>query len=260
MLLLVAIILIGCGKKVEIDRRIESFMELYNEKWKNYSIKDAKLKKQVSKLLSSNDFKVIWNWDTDADGVIEYFCIISDKKIKKAITKGVLIDTNGKIKLVFDVNKGIYTKDYYVYDFKKMGIKQNEVKCIRLLFINKYQGCTIDDIKEASKSLRLGQKRTLHRYLSFQFIDHNDQLVGTIIRTKYRKLLKSAKYAQYAKHAKYQMYEMFPMEISILVRPLAVKYIIMNPMREDEKIIYQWFRKMVKVYRKSIYKTKAYND
>lgn len=253
MLLLIMIILIGCGKKVEIDRRVEAFMELYNEKWKNYSIKDAKLKKQVSKLLSSNDFKVIWNWDNDADGVIEYFCIIADKKIKKGITKGVLIDTNGKVKLVFDVNKGIYTKDYYVYDFKKMGIKQNEVKCIRLLFINKYQGCTIDDIKEASKSLRLGQKRTFHSYLSFQFINHKDQLLGTIIRKKYRKLHKYANYEKYAK------YEMYPMEISILVRPLTVKYIIMNPLKEDEKKIYKWFRKMVQVYRKSIYRTKAYN-
>jgi len=242
----------GCGKK-QVDsnqsklRRL--FLRVYNEKWNQYTIRDQALVKKVSDLLSSRDFKVIWNWDTDGDGVVEYFCVLPDPSIKKGITEGILIDAIGKVKLLFDVNKGMYTRNYSVYDFKRMGILPGEIKCFRLLFKNNEMVFSRKYAQSYSTKFASRVKKRLYavHIFSFQLIDQDDHLFGIMPEGQNPELFQ---------------YESFFVEKAISIRPPSVRWGIMNPMGESEALIYSDYRKMCRLYRKSkmTNRVKVYNE
>jgi len=266
ILFLAIVIFSGCGKKVEsthntagnkkvhTNRNATSpesedgklYFKLYNEKWGQYTVPDKELVKKVTQLLSSKDFRVIWNWDTDADGVKEYFCVVMEPSVKKSIRRGVLIDAKGNVKLVMDLNKGIYTEKYQVYDFKRMHILPGEIKCIRLLFEKSDIRFTKEYWQEQNKQLPPGGNLNIHQIFLFQLIDQDDNLYGIPLVGNNRELLK---------------YEVFFIDKWTSVRPLSVRWTIMNPRGESEALIYSDYRKMSQSYRKSkkASRVKVYN-
>jgi len=224
----------------------DSYFELYNAKWGEYSIQDKELVKKAQRLLSSKDFRVIWNWDTDADGVKEYFCVVMDPSVRKSIRKGVLIDEKGRIKLVMDLNKGIYTRKYHVYDFKRMGILPGEIKCIRLLFEKSDIEFTKEYWQEKNKQLPPGGRLTDHDIFMFQLIDQGDHLYGIL---------------PFGKDREQFQYVTFFIDKTASIRPLSVRWTIMNPRGDSEASFYAGYQKMSRLYRKSkkANRIKAYN-
>jgi len=267
ILLLALAVSSGCGKKVESTQnaagnenmdttqnkassiqseRREFYFELYNAKWEQYSIQDKELVKKVRRLLSSKEFRVIWNWDTDADGVKEYFCVVMDPSVRKSITKGVLIDAKRNVKLVMDVNKGIYTEKYSVYNFKRMGILPGEIKCIRLLFKKFDMRFTKEYWQEKNKQLPPGGNLTDQDIFPFQLIDQDDHVFGMSSVAKDREQLK---------------YSTFFIDKRTSIRPLSIRWSIMNPMGDSEALFYTGYQKVSQSYRKSkrADRIKAYN-
>jgi len=267
ILLLTLVLFSGCGKNENstasvagnkklhtnqskasslLSRRRAFYFKLYNAKWGDYPVQDKALVKKARRLLSSKEFRVIWNWDTDADGVKEYFCVVMDPSVKKSIRKGVLIDAKGNVKLVMDLNKGIYTEKYQVYDFKRMGILPGEIKCIRLLFEKNDIRTTKEYWQEQNKKLPPGGNSNIHDIIMFQLIDQDDNLFGIPLVGTNRELLQ---------------YEKFYIDKWTSIRPLSVRWTIMNPRGESEALMYSDYRKMSQSYRKrkKANRIKAYN-
>ncbi|NPV39709.1 MAG: hypothetical protein HPY78_10625 [Brevinematales bacterium] len=120
------------GKQKEVE--IPGVPPGYFEKWEYFPVDSEVVKEKAKEFFGGREYKAIWKWDTDGDGKIDYLLIEPHPKIVKGIKGGILIGEDGEVKLIIDRNKGIYTPEYVVEDFKREGIREGEVECIRFLF------------------------------------------------------------------------------------------------------------------------------
>lgn len=148
--------LISCGNKGQsvenpIDKLIsklqvpegvkketfDNYMELYLQKWENYQVDSQAVLKVFESYFGTSPYRVIWKWDTDGHGKISYLGVEECPGIYKGIKRGILVTEDGLIKMIIDRNKGFYNDSDKIYNFEKMGLRKDEIECIRLLFIRK---------------------------------------------------------------------------------------------------------------------------
>ncbi len=97
-------------------------------------IKTDEAKKTVGEYFGSTEYKVIWYWDVDGDGLDEYMAIEPYKNVRRAFKRAICVDEKGKIKLYIDTIKGVYAPEYEVVSLEELGIKKGEVECYTMGF------------------------------------------------------------------------------------------------------------------------------
>lgn len=113
------------------------YLANFGPEWEDYKVKSDKAKEEFSKYFGEIKYKVIWNWDVDGDGNIEYLGVEEYPKVRRGIKKGILVDETGNIKMYIDTKKGVYTKDHIGLDFKLLGIKDGDVECYSIGYIKR---------------------------------------------------------------------------------------------------------------------------
>lgn len=128
----------------------KTFMAEYLTTWHDITITNEGLKKKIERYMNGTNYQVVWGWDTDGDDVTDYLAVKFFPGIYKGVTQGILIDELGNVKMYIDTDKGLYTPDYMIVDFKAFGFRAGEVGCIRLLFNPYAVRCSkkdMDDLK-----------------------------------------------------------------------------------------------------------------
>ncbi|URA10583.1 hypothetical protein [Thermospira aquatica] len=144
----------GSGEMAEIP----GVPEGYFEKWEYFTVDSEIVKEKAKNFFGGGEYKAIWKWDTDGDDKIDYLLVELHPKIVKGIKKGLLIGEDGEIKMMIDLNKGFYTPTKMIEDFKRAGIREGEVGCIRLLYYKKEMIFTKSRREEIRKSGKIGEE------------------------------------------------------------------------------------------------------
>ena len=113
------------------------YLAYFGSEWEDYKVKSDKAKEEFSKYFEEIKYRVIWNWDVDGDGNIEYLGVEEYPKVRRGIKKGILVDEMGNIKMYIDTKKGVYTKDHVGLDFKLLGVKDGDVECYSIGYIKR---------------------------------------------------------------------------------------------------------------------------
>jgi len=119
-------------------------------------IKTDEAKKVVGEYFGSTEYKVIWYWDVDGDGLNEYMAIEPYKNMRRAFKRAICVDEKGKIKLYIDTIKGVYAPEYEVVSLEELGIRKGEVECYTMGFerrIDKHIG-SLGKIKRSTEMIR----------------------------------------------------------------------------------------------------------
>lgn len=147
--------IVSCSEGKQKEVEIPGVPPGYFEKWEYFTVDSEVVKEKAKEFFGGREYKAIWKWDTDGDGKIDYLLIEPHPKIVKGIKGGILIGEDGEIKLIIDRNKGIYTPEYMIDDFKRGGIREGEVECIRLLYYkDKGRGDSMVFTKEERDKIR----------------------------------------------------------------------------------------------------------
>ncbi len=170
--------IVGCaekGKEVEV-KEIPGVPPGYFEKWEYFAVDSEVVKEKAKAFFGGREYKAIWKWDTDGDGKIEYLLVELHPKIVKGIKGGILIGEDGEVKLIIDRNKGIYTPEYMIDDFKRDGIREGEVGCIRFLYYkDKNRGESVIFTKKEREKIERPQQIGIMWY---SLIDKDLKLIG----------------------------------------------------------------------------------
>lgn len=116
------------------------YLAYFGPEWEDYKVKSDKAKEEFMKYFGEMKYRVIWNWDVDGDGNIEYLGVEEYPKVRRGIKKAILVDDTGSIKMYIDTKKGVYTKDHVGLNFKLLGIKDGDVECYSIGYIKREKG------------------------------------------------------------------------------------------------------------------------
>ena len=147
LLFLLVFLTLSCGNTSDDVNELirKDYLSNYRLMLNYYEINNESVKKKFNEYFKGKEYKVIWAWDIDGDGMKEYLAIEEYPGVHRGFKRGVLVDERGKIRLYFDRNKGIYAPEYTVWDFKRTGIKPGDVECFRIGYSEHSEGKTIQD-------------------------------------------------------------------------------------------------------------------
>lgn len=163
------------------------YLENFGPEWENFKVNSDMALKQLSEYFGETPYRVIWNWDIDGDGNIEYLAVETFPKIRRSIKRGVIVDEKGAVKLYIDTNIGVYTLEYIVYDLKRAGYKKGVIECFAIGYVpfdlvngNRKIG-SIGNNKTQVESLRNGRYKISSFIGSFelQHISKDLKIIGT---------------------------------------------------------------------------------
>ena len=132
------------------------YLQYYAGDYEYGKIKTDEAKKVVGEYFGSTEYKVIWYWDVDGDGLDEYMAIEPYKNMRRAFKRAICVDEKGKIKLYIDTIKGVYAPEYEVVSLEELGIRKGEVECYTMGFerrTDKYIG-SLGKIKRSTEMIR----------------------------------------------------------------------------------------------------------
>lgn len=165
----------------------------YNSDFEFGEIDSEIAKLTIAKYFGKTEYRTIWFWDIDGDGLKEYLSVELCPKLRRAIKRGVCVDEKGTIKLFIDTKTGIYTPDYKVIDLKKIGCKNGEVECYTIGF-TRWDGTNkknnpfgrLGKTKMATESIKENERSYGRRLISYtigtfniQRIDKDLHVIGT---------------------------------------------------------------------------------
>lgn len=113
------------------------YMMEYFTEWEDYHLKNKTIAGKFHEYFGDNDYRIIFHGDMNADDTIEYFAVKEYPEIVKGITKGMIIDDQLNVFMYIDLETGFYTNNFTYYDFSKIGLSQEDIMCIRLLWEEK---------------------------------------------------------------------------------------------------------------------------
>jgi hypothetical protein len=97
----------------------------------------------------------------------------------KGIKGGILIGEDGEVKIVIDRNRGFYTPQNEIWNFKKMGFKEGEIESIRLLFYRRKEGYPLEFTQQERKRLKKVERVPIEiGVFQYQLIDKNLKLIA----------------------------------------------------------------------------------
>jgi hypothetical protein len=160
----------GCGKgdsreivingtKVRLEKRGLSLYEEYEENFGPdfvilTDVPDA-VKKRAKAHYRHTNYLVLMGEDINRDGMKEYFVVEPYPGVHRGIVSGIIVGEDGKIQLFMDRKRGLYGPDYMVLDFKRMGLKEGEVECIRIGFSKESIGTRLFFIQMLDEDLNV---------------------------------------------------------------------------------------------------------
>ncbi len=192
--------IVSCSHGKQKEVKIPGVPPGYFEKWEYFTVDSEVVKKKAKEFFGGREYKAIWKWDTDGDGKIEYLLIELHPKIVKGIKGGILIGEDGEVKLIIDRNKGFYTPEYVVDDFKRGGIRNGEVDGIRLLYYkDKGRGDSMIFTKKDKEEVK--QPQIQLGTIWYQLIDRDLKLIAgkeeCWIYKGYNKIINKIEYIMY---------------------------------------------------------------
>lgn len=160
----------GCGKgdsrevmingtKVRLEK---SDLSLYEEYEENFGpdfviLTDipAAVEKRARAHYRHTNYLVLMGEDINRDGMKEYFVVEPYPGVHRGILSGMIVGEDGKIQLYINRKRGLYGPGYMVLDFKRMGLKEGEVECIRIGFSKESIGTRLFFIQMLDEDLNV---------------------------------------------------------------------------------------------------------